>query len=336
MESVNCNLCASDSNELLFQATDTQFQLPGVFNIVRCRNCGLVYVNPRPGPEEIGSYYPDEQYYACQPMSSGGLRSRIKRLVLESRPGYNRQISGRRKAAGRILSVLFSWQIDVQVPYVPEGKILDVGCGNGQLTSWMTGFGWDVYCNDTAAAACREAEKAGLHTHCGTLESAQYATGFFDVVVANHALEHVHGPLELLRECHRILKPGGLIIIDLPNFGCYDAGLFGPYWSALQAPTHLYHFTKPTLARAVETAGFEIDHWKLGLPLPLFDKVSLMFERASKRGWRERRRDPCQGRTDQAAVASDSRQRQGGNLCKSDGLRDQKMNRKFGPLPASH
>jgi hypothetical protein len=99
-----------------------------------------------------------------------------------------------------------------------------------------------------------------------------------------HVLEHVHDPVSLLQECYRIVKPNGLLIVDVPNFGCYDCSLFGKNWFQIDAPRHLYHFTQQTLGRMCEQAGFQIDSWKLKLPLPVYDKSSLQNCNHDKQG----------------------------------------------------
>ncbi len=276
MERTNCNLCQNNYTDSVFQATDKLFSLPGIFSIVKCRNCGLAYVNPRPNQEEIGAFYPPDKYYTFRPPARGsGLKSMAKRLIRESMPGYDKWLSPTKKYAGKLLGLFFAWQIDVLVPYREGGSILDVGCGNGQHTGWMVNQGWDVYGVDLSPLACKQAQKAGLNTFCGELAGASYPSDYFDVVVVNHVLEHVCDPAGLLRECRRVLKPGGLIIVDVPNFGCFDAKLFGPNWSAIDAPRHLYHFTKQTLKRIIESSGFEITHWKLKLPFPLLDRTNI-------------------------------------------------------------
>src|SRR5438067_1473759 len=82
----------------------------------------------------------------------------------------------------------------------------------------------------------------------GDLFQAEYKDAFFDVVLFNHSLEHMYNPVAILREVHRVLKPGGLLIINIPNAGSFEAWLFSEYWTQWSPPQHIFHFTKQTMA----------------------------------------------------------------------------------------
>ncbi|MDP3024955.1 MAG: class I SAM-dependent methyltransferase [candidate division Zixibacteria bacterium] len=275
-EYVNCNICGIDEAELVFVAKENQFNLDGHFKIVKCKKCGLVYVNPRPTKENIGFYYPEGKYYThCEPSKNKPLRHKIKRLVIRSIPGYDTKTGRFKKLLGTILEKFLSGQICNIVPFKENGKILDVGCGNGEMIGWMEEYGWKTYGVEISKEACEQAEKQGIQVFYGELQNAHFPSEFFDVITANQVLEHVYDPLALLKECNRILKEDGLLIIGCPNFGCFDSRLFSKDWSALQVPTHLYHFTPSTLNRILKTAGFEINKWKFKIPFPFCDQPSI-------------------------------------------------------------
>lgn len=277
-EYVNCNLCGADDTELLFVTKDYRFQLRGDFNIIKCRRCGLIYVNPRPTEEEIGVYYPKEEYHPSPKFNdSVSLRQKVKDFVIKSSPGYDTKTKRLNKILGKFLGKILSEQIDVIVPFRDNGKILDVGCGNGQLTGWMKEHGWRTYGVDINKEACEQAERLGLNIFCGELQNANYTNDFFDVIIIHHALEHLYDPLALLKECFRILKRDGILIIDCPNFGCFQNKLFGSKWFAIDAPRHLYHFECDTLRKLLITAGFKIDKWKFQFPFPFRESDSLRF-----------------------------------------------------------
>ena len=188
------------------------------------------------------------------------------------------------------------------MPYKENGKILDVGCGNGERIAWMGTFGWELYGVDISKDACRWAEKRGLKCHYGGIVDAKFPGHYFDVVVMNHVLEHLHKPLGTMRECRRILKPDGLLIIDLPNSGGFDSKLFREAWNSIDLPRHLYHFTEATLKDALYKCGFEISSWRRKYAYSFRDKMAnlaklnssqskfLLFAKAiwfSLRRWKE-------------------------------------------------
>lgn len=284
-EYVNCNLCGADETELLFVAEENQFQLGGHFNVVKCKKCGLVYVNPRPTPENMGFYYPEGKYYThCEPSKNIPPRHRIKRLIIGSLPGYDIKTRRFKKLLGTILRKFLAEQVSIIIPFKKSGRILDIGCGNGDMIGWMKEYGWETYGVEISKAACEQASKQSLEVFCGELQDANFSSGFFDVITINQVLEHIHNPLALLKECHRILKKDGLLVVGCPNFECFDSKLFGKDWSALQVPTHLYHFTQNTLHKILRNTGFEVQKWKFKDPIPLYERASINIYRMSNKG----------------------------------------------------
>jgi SAM-dependent methyltransferase len=106
--------------------------------------------------------------------------------------------------------------------------------------------------------AAQKAREVGLKIFCGLLEEAKYDSESFDCMSMYHVLEHSHDPVELLRECCRILKPGGELIVGVPNYNSLVLGLVGSLWSALDQPRHLQHFRPASLQHAAERAGLQI------------------------------------------------------------------------------
>lgn len=277
-EYANCNLCGADNTELLFTVSENRFRLGGSFSLVRCKRCGLVYLNPRPTKEGIAVFYPKDRYHPPGKSSrSVPLGQRVKDLVIKSLPGYDAKTSTLRKLLGMFLGTFLSGQIDIIVPVRPNGRILDVGCGDGQVIGWMKEYGWKTYGVDVSKEACEQAASRGVSVSCGELQEADYPQDFFDAIVIHHTLEHLHNPLVLLKECFRILNKEGDLIIDAPNFECFQSQLFGPSWFAIDAPRHLYHFTQDTLGKMLTIAGFRINKWKFQFPFPFRESASLRF-----------------------------------------------------------
>jgi SAM-dependent methyltransferase len=108
---------------------------------------------------------------------------------------------------------------------------------------------WDVHgveINGEVAEFARR--RYGIDIVPGTLEAVAYPAAFFDAVTMWDVLEHLHDPSATLREIHRILKPGGILVVRVPNLASWDATLFGRYWAGLDAPRHLYVFSPTTLS----------------------------------------------------------------------------------------
>lgn len=284
MEVATCVLCQEPKFTEQLTRCDLNLGLTDqVFTVVCCDGCGLLYLNPRPTAEEIHAYYPvqyypsggtvhrkaidrvvkrfskllkkaiREEFYGYPASSHTPFRSFLRRVLLY--PEYlHRKISGREN-----------------IPFRGEGRILDVGCGPGKLLSDLREQGWEVYGVDFSAVAVDYARsRHGLDVRLGDLFQAGYKDGYFDVVMFNHSLEHIYNPLETLKEAHRIMKPGGLLLISIPNAGGLEAKIFGKWWVHWDTPRHLYHFTKATMTRLVAGAGFRLGTIKSGVGTSFF------------------------------------------------------------------
>ena len=217
---------------------------PGVpaqtFAVARCVECGLSFTNPRPSPEAIGDFYPDDYRPHRRP--------RKLREAGRSASAWGRW-TGRRHP-----------ERDGDLPWVGRGRLLDFGCGGGSYLKRMADRGWSVTGLDSAVGAVRSVQsELGLHTLAGTLPHPELPPGSFDVVTLWQSIEHVHEPLTILREAFKLLTPGGKLVIACPNADSWPARAFGRDWFALDVPRHLTHFTPTTLTTMLTAAGFRVE-----------------------------------------------------------------------------
>ena len=295
METIACSLCGADHARVVLQQRDLTHGISNEeFTVVRCAGCGLLYLNPRPTPAEIGRYYPPQYFPAVLPRPQTGLKRSTKRLsgaikrwIMEDFYNYPT-----RAPLGwwRWLRKLLLWPEKIRrvfrgreiLPWVEQGRLLDVGCGPGVNLATLRSQGWDVYGLDTSAVAVTCArEQFGDRVQLGDLGSVQYKDRSFDVVLFSHSLEHLFDPLAALTEVRRILNDQGLVVITLPNAGSLEARLFGQWWFPWELPRHLYHFEKTTLTRLLEQAGFDVVRVRTGVG-------SLFFMTSLERFWTHR------------------------------------------------
>jgi len=137
-----------------------------------------------------------------------------------------------------------------------SARVLDVGCGSGVLLARMQAFGWQVEGVEVDPDGVKAARARGVSVRLGTLEEQAFPENHFDAVHSAHVIEHVYDPLALLRECYRILKPGGTLVILTPNIGSSGHKKFGSAWLNLDPPRHLVLFSMANLRQAAEQAGF--------------------------------------------------------------------------------
>ena len=279
MESVVCDLCHSDQSEVVTRQRDLLLEVTNdEFTIVKCSRCGLIYLNPRPSKDLLGSYYPTVYYPPVQAKVRPQLQqqakkvsAQIKRWVLEDYYGYPSAASvGWSRIARRILlwpdKALREFKGSYPMPWRGEGKVLDVGCGAGGNLKALQEQGWQVFgieISDVAAAHARDLLRADIHT--GTLESAPFPPKSFDLVLMSHSLEHLPSPADALRRVHSLLKDNGLLVVSVPNVNSLEYKLFGRWWFQLDTPRHFYQFDKRSLSRFFTQAGFLLNHFRTGV-----------------------------------------------------------------------
>jgi 2-polyprenyl-3-methyl-5-hydroxy-6-metoxy-1,4-benzoquinol methylase len=141
---------------------------------------------------------------------------------------------------------------------VGGNRVLDVGCGNGDLMERLRRLGWDPVGVDPDPEGVAQAKRRNLDARVGTLPDQRFPSDYFDAIVSSHVIEHTDQPVELLRECQRVLKSGGLLIFVTPNLNALCRRLFGSDWSSLDPPRHLMLHTGDSLSSAATHANLEV------------------------------------------------------------------------------
>jgi len=235
-ESVTCQICGSTETRLI---QDTHVSLNSTaIELVKCVQCGLVYLNPQPVDEEIRQLYSDD--YFIQWYSS----------------------EEKREFSKKFFHTLFAHN---QLMTNGRGRLLDVGCGMGFFLEVAREWSWDVKgveISPYASEHCRE--KMGLDVHTGTLESAEYESGEFDVITAFDVLEHLTDLPGFLSSVRRILKKDGRFLVIVPN---YDSPVFqldriicGLKKAPMpNIPEHLTYFRSDTLEKLFQTNELRVE-----------------------------------------------------------------------------
>jgi SAM-dependent methyltransferase len=236
IELENCPLCGQGQPEPIYLARDRHYGISGLYTIVRCAKCSLLFLNPMLSDEELSALYPAD-YFAYQDKFQ---RRRWKEFV----------------------KTLLGYSIGTRDPEFPvAGRMLDLGCGTGWFLRDMRDKGWDVYGVEINSAAAELGRKAAaLNIFAGTLRQADFPSNFFDYIRANHSFEHISCPGETLDEIHRILRPDGRLLIGVPNVAGLNAKVFRQYWWYLCAPVHPFTYSVSTLSQMLAKHHFSIDH----------------------------------------------------------------------------
>ena len=208
---------------------------PGEFEVAICEICGAGVTLPPLAPTELAAFYPDA--YGPYDAVQGGVAARISRMI--------HRLQGNRALRTQPLRAIADR---------PRGRLVDVGCGRGDLGAYLIDRGWAVTGIEPSANACDAARARGVDARRGTIESVELEEGAYDAAVFRHSLEHVTDPVAALQRAHAALRPGGLVLISVPNFGCWQRRRFGSRWYHLDLPRHRVHFTADALSRTLARA----------------------------------------------------------------------------------
>jgi len=241
MEYVTCNLCGRTETRLRFASTlpeEARPQNVEAFRctspgygrhhtIVQCLHCGLVYTNPRfHGAEILDSYEAVEDV-----------------LYLEERDGRVLTFERHLRPLERLQA--------------PPGRLVDVGAYTGVFVEIAAQHGWEAYGLEPSRWAVEQARGRGVQMIEGTLATSGLAAASFDVVTMWDVIEHVADPQAEIREAHRLLKPGGMLVLHTMDIDSRFARLMGRRWPWLME-MHIYYFSRRTLGAMVEQAGFRV------------------------------------------------------------------------------
>jgi SAM-dependent methyltransferase len=262
-----CPGCGAELAGVALRGGDRLHGLPGEFEVAVCRECGSGRTLPPLPPEALGELYPG---------------------------GYNAYALPSSATLRLLATALFRWRYWRGLRCPPlgalqgPGRLLDVGSGRGDLGVVLRQRGWEVTALDPSRDACAEARARGVEAHAGTLlEAEQRLARDFDAVVFQHSLEHVSEPAEDLAGAYRLLRPGGRVVVTLPNFACWQRRRFGTDWFHLDLPRHRSHFTSAGMRALLDRSGFEVERVITSTSadgLPMSVRYRLLADRPSHAG----------------------------------------------------
>jgi 2-polyprenyl-3-methyl-5-hydroxy-6-metoxy-1,4-benzoquinol methylase len=245
VEYIPCNLCGSTDSHVRYPATIPYGEVPDDWSayrctsagyglhhtIVQCNRCDFVYTNPRwLGGQILNSYQAVEDP-----------------LYLEER-------------AGRVLTFQHHLKPLHAITGPPAGRrLLDVGCYTGIFVEIAAKAGWDAYGVDPSGWAVEEARRDGLQVREGTLATADFPVSHFDVITMWDVIEHLSDPASELQEAHRLLRPGGTLVVHTMDIDSLFARFMGHRWPWLME-MHLFYFSQSTLRQMVEEIGYQVAH----------------------------------------------------------------------------
>lgn len=230
-----CNICKTGKASHFLEREDLNLFLPGQFRLVRCENCGLIYLNPRPASSSYNGIYPAayDQF--------------------ESFPD-------KQNKSGRMLKYGFQKRINAIEKYVKGGLLCDIGCATGDfLYELSLRTNWKGLGIEPSPEASEIARSRGINIIQNRIEEiATIGESQFDVVTMWNVIEHLEDPQGALEKIAQWMIPNGLLVITTPNFESLDRLFFGRYWIGYELPRHYYVFSTETLSLLLSKAGFQL------------------------------------------------------------------------------
>lgn len=246
-----CPACGFAGKKLYSHLKDKASVVAGEWGGRKCNNlaCGTYWLDPMPVEEDIYKAY-TTYYTHPNAKSDQSWPAKREELALQI-------IRWIEKLWLRAL-FLASEREELETMFLaslPPGRMLEIGCGSGSLLQRLQKLGWQAEGQDVDPSAGSFAGD-GVLVHFGELNALALNSESYDAIVMNHVIEHVHAPVDLLRECYRLTKPGGILVIATPNIDSYGHRIFRDAWSGLDPPRHLRIFSTKSLMHAVGSAGW--------------------------------------------------------------------------------
>jgi len=231
------------------------------YKIFRCKNCCLVFSHPIPSEEELDEFYQNFSYNEFESMFAKE-NEQIAEYVMQGQLNLLRRLGAD----------------------ISGGRFLDIGCGNGYYLYGAKAAGFEAFGVEKDKSSAESAEaNYGVKIFSRDLEDCGFPDEFFDIIKMRHVIEHLRYPNEYLREVYRILKRGGVLIVETPNTGSLETiprlyfldafkklKIYMPQlslrrklflslrreWKFTDPPRHLYGFSKANMERLLSANGF--------------------------------------------------------------------------------
>jgi len=235
---VSCPLCGSTTVQLLCHSlSNADGPLIEKIQLFICLKCNANFTDPRIYKKDINQI---QQYEV------GIYQSKKNRL-------------------SRMVDVFLAVLIDQKIKKIasmrkPDVNLLDVGCGKGRFLSRVKKReGWlGLGIEPSQRQAEFGVENYGVKVVTGNLTNPALAGSVFDVVTCWHVLEHIDDPAGFVASINKLLGDDGLLVIEVPNFGSFQAVLGKGKWFHLDTPRHMFHYTKKSIERLLNNSGFYI------------------------------------------------------------------------------
>jgi 2-polyprenyl-3-methyl-5-hydroxy-6-metoxy-1,4-benzoquinol methylase len=264
----SCPVCSSIAVHKALTATD-HLVSGKAFDIWQCEQCTLRFTQNVPDAISIGSYYRSDNYISHSETNKG-IINRLYHFV-------------------RALTLADKHRLILSVTQLKGGTLLDIGAGTGAFINHMQSRGWQTTGLEPDEGARKNAKALYKIDLLPSGAFLGFPPASFDVVTMWHVLEHVHHLHEYIEQLKNIIKPGGKILIAVPNYECYDASFYKNFWAAYDVPRHLYHFSPEAMFHLLDKHELKLHAtrpmWYDSFYISLLSEKYKAEKKNSVRGW---------------------------------------------------
>ncbi|MEK6875322.1 MAG: class I SAM-dependent methyltransferase [Nanoarchaeota archaeon] len=262
-----CPVCGKDKIIVLYKnLKDKDFFIDGIFRLLKCKCCGLEFLEPRLNEKELSKYYP-KNYYSFYNYNKLALLYHKISAYYYSRKG------------GVIKFLLEPFRPLFYTYYIKWGKsVLEIGCGNGMKLHIYQKYGMKTAGIEPYIEKITEAEKK-IGVIKTTIEKAPYKKNSFDYIILKEVLEHIPDQKKVLKKCYELLKKYGKLIITIPNTKSLWNIKFKENWYGYDIPRHLYNYNPKNIKIILKKFNFKIEKIRI-YDLPYMLDGSLKFKKS--------------------------------------------------------
>lgn len=276
MGNLICKICSNEEGNVSFIAKELMFGTQDKFEYFECKKCGCLQINSI--PNYLSKYYPQKSYYSFKGISPPIIHKYFRNLRFFLRKKRSNYLIFRKDYLGKLIYLLsdkyfenkICWDWFKKGEVYTESKILDVGCGSGELLNFLysQGFnnltGIDPYIKNNDI-------KIGINNNPKIFKKTiDQLQGDFDFIMLHHSFEHMEDPIFIMKHINRLVKNKHYVLIRTPLADSYAWEKYRTNWVQLDAPRHLFIHTIKSIKKICDLTGFFIDEI-------VYDSTSFQF-----------------------------------------------------------
>ena len=276
-------MCEGSNFTVVLEFTPEKYpqQLFKPHSLLKCLQCGLVFLHPHPSKEEVNAFYAPTYY--TQNWQTEYAKTTLYRSNREKIFYFLR-----RNPLQLVVKLIRRIFTERSRFLKHNSRFLDIGCGNGVFLLNLAreakklGYAMELFGQDIVLPQHVAFQEHHITLRCGDFHEIKFPDEYFDFLTAHHSIEHLSDASAVFKEIYRIAKKGAQIAIEVPNIDSFSFKVFKEYWSGIAMVGHLFYFSPATLRKYAQQAGFLVKKLR-----HVEDSETFLFSLLRKMGMKE-------------------------------------------------